>query len=370
MRNAVKWLAAPALLLGFLAAVVSIVLTPLESGDAYPPYSTLRADPMGAKILYDSLLDLPDLRVERNFQTLSRLRESEPGTLFFLGGGGPAFAGESEAQLKEWESLTAAGWRLVFVFQNAMPALEANFDVFKNEKKKESQKVPPVRERWGLHVKLRTATVKERAELDRTPRSSALYFESDGSWRVVSREEDGRASHVEKAMGKGSVALLSGIYGISNEGLSERPNGALVSGLVAGNRRIVFDELHNGVAETGSVGSLIRRYRMEGAVALLLLAGILFVWRNATSLFPMRPSDGPAGPVSGRNTQQGLLTLLRRSVPSDRLIDVCLAEWEKSSALRPALSADRATRARQRPADPETPAEAYRRIHQVLTERK
>ena len=112
MRNGFKWLLASALLLGFLYVVVSIVMVPLESGGIYPPYSTLRADPLGAKILFDSLADLRGMRMERNFRLLSRMTGgSNPGTIFFLGGSGPNFGGESEAQLKLWESLAAQGWR-------------------------------------------------------------------------------------------------------------------------------------------------------------------------------------------------------------------------------------------------------------------
>ena len=30
-----------------------LALTPLQTGDVYPPFSTLRADPLGAKALYE-----------------------------------------------------------------------------------------------------------------------------------------------------------------------------------------------------------------------------------------------------------------------------------------------------------------------------
>lgn len=370
MRNAAKWLLAPLLVLAFLCAVVWIAMTPLQLGDSYPAYSTLRADPLGAKILYDSLAELRGVRVERNFKMLSRLEGSEPGTLFFLGGGGPAFASESEAQLKQWEGLAAKGWRLVFVFQNAMPAVDANFDVFKPKESKGKQaapiKVPPVRSRWGMRVRLRTATLKEKAEMDRTPRTSALYFEGDGSWSVVAKEEDGKAAQVEKAMGTGAVVLMSRIFPISNEGLRERPDGRLVSELLGPNKRVVFDELHHGLDETGSVGSLIRRYRMQGAAAVLLLLGLLFIWRNATSLLPLNDAAVEFNGLLGRDSRQGMFTLLRRNVPRDRLILTCVAEWQRARALLPGARKDAS---REGPPG-ESAAAGYRRIHQLLTERK
>ena len=42
-------------------------------GDVYPPYSTLRRDPLGAAVFHDALTTLPDLRVERNLRPLASL---------------------------------------------------------------------------------------------------------------------------------------------------------------------------------------------------------------------------------------------------------------------------------------------------------
>jgi hypothetical protein len=373
MRNGFKWLIAPALVVGFLYVVISIVMTPLERGELYPAYSSLRADPLGSKILYESLAELPGLRVERNFKFVATLLGTAPGTLFFIGDSGPSWSSESEEQVKQWETLAAQGWRLVFVFVNALPALDGNFEVFKKEDKKKDKKAvfkaPPILARWGLRLKLRSATAEERAGLDATPRTSALYFETDSSWKVVDSEADGLASHVEKAMGKGSIVAVSEIFPLSNEGLREDREGELVSRLVGANKRIVFDEFHHGVTQAGSIGTMVRRYRLEGAAALLMLTGLLFIWRNATSLLPLRLASEEAI-VLGRDTKQGMLSLLQRSVARDDLIAVCLAEWEKARPLFPGASEARFAIARQHPAEKETPAAAYRRIHQALTERK
>jgi hypothetical protein len=371
MRNAVKWLVAPLLVLSFLAAVVWIVMTPLQSGDAYPSYSTLRADPLGAKILYDSLAELPGIQVERNFKLLGRLEETVPGTLFYLGGSGPGFYSEAEGQLKQWERLASKGWRIVFVFQNAMPAIAGNFDVFtaKQAPKGDSAKaapMPTVRSRWGMHLRLRTATIKERSEMERTPRKSSLYFEGDESWTVRAKEDDGKAAHVEKPMGKGSIALVARIFPLSNEGLRERPDGKLISQLTGPNQRIVFDELHHGLDETGSVGSLIRRYNMEATVGMLFLLGLLFIWRNASSLLPLKDSATESKELLGRDNRQGMLTLLRRSIPREQLISTCLSEWERALPLLPLTRREVPLRG----AHDESVTAGYRRIHQLLTERK
>ena len=71
-----------------------------------------------------------------------------------------------------------------------------------------------------------------------------------------------------------------------------------------------------------------------------------FIWRNATSLLPLR-SAAEEAIVLGRDTKQGMLSLLQRSVARDDLIAVCLAEWEKARSLFPAVGEARAAIARQ-----------------------
>ncbi len=51
------------LLLGglFVTGLIQLILLRFESGDVYPPYSSLRADPLGCKALYESLGRVADL---------------------------------------------------------------------------------------------------------------------------------------------------------------------------------------------------------------------------------------------------------------------------------------------------------------------
>jgi hypothetical protein len=57
----------------------------LTAGDAYPPYSTLRADPLGTKMLHDSLADIPRMAVERNYQDFSTHPPAAPGAVVMPG---------------------------------------------------------------------------------------------------------------------------------------------------------------------------------------------------------------------------------------------------------------------------------------------
>ena len=91
-----------------------VVVSPLETGAAYPEYSSLRSDPMGTLALYESLGKV--LKVDRLYK--SRMR-SDPGpgtTIFVLGVEPVGWAKLKTDTLKEYEALTAKGARLVIAF--------------------------------------------------------------------------------------------------------------------------------------------------------------------------------------------------------------------------------------------------------------
>src|SRR5438128_1921594 len=67
-RNAGIWAAAIVLLALLVWGLQQVVVAPLQTGDVYPHYSSLRSDPMGAKALFESLAEMPGLTVERLYK--------------------------------------------------------------------------------------------------------------------------------------------------------------------------------------------------------------------------------------------------------------------------------------------------------------
>jgi hypothetical protein len=65
----------------FAAGVFQLFKLRFESGDVYPPYSSLRADPLGSMALYESLEKLPGYSVRRDYSTNNRLPDG-PGTAY------------------------------------------------------------------------------------------------------------------------------------------------------------------------------------------------------------------------------------------------------------------------------------------------
>src|SRR5690242_16610719 len=79
------------------------------AGDVYPEYSSMRTDPRGTKVLYESLRQLPGLRVQRNFQPLDL--NPLPGTgitVLMLG-----YAAGAPGEKNPYEKWIGAGNRLV-----------------------------------------------------------------------------------------------------------------------------------------------------------------------------------------------------------------------------------------------------------------
>src|ERR1700722_19064113 len=111
MRNKI---AGAVVVIGLVWGWEQVVVSPLETGAAYPEYSSLRSDPQGTMALYESLSKV--MHVERLYK--SRMR-SDPGpgtTIFVLGVEPVGWSQLKEDTLKDYEDLTSKGARLVIAF--------------------------------------------------------------------------------------------------------------------------------------------------------------------------------------------------------------------------------------------------------------
>jgi hypothetical protein len=299
----------------FLAGAWAVMIAPLATGDLYPPYSSLRADPLGAKALFESLSEQLGLDVTRLYKARAPLdRET---TLLILGVDSVGWSSSPKAAFDEYETLLKNGGRIAIAF---LPA--------------RAPEMPPntaaLQEQW--HIRPRYRKVSGRADSGTIPREAALYFEPDKEWRVLQARQ-GDAAIVERKLAGGTLVLIGDSFPLSNQGLSEASDGALIAQLVGPAKRVLFDENQFGVSETGSVAVLLRKYRLEAALAMLFSAAGLFVWRNTSPFLPPREAQRSSR-VTGRDSQEGLASLLRRNIPEDRLLSECWKEWTRSASLR------------------------------------
>jgi hypothetical protein len=342
-RNTWLFLLAVALLAVFVWGLGQVAVAPLQTGEVYPPYSSLRSDPLGAMALFESLAAMPDLSVERLYKPRAMTQGSHAAILVL--GVNPVAWAELEAKtLEEYENVARDGERLVIAF---LPVSAPGFVKDKHA----------VEGRWNIKLSYRKPA-RGGAPRGTIPRHSALYFDPGPEWRTLEA-----STAVERTFGAGSIVLLADSYPLSNEGLREERNAKLIAGIIGPARRILFDENHFGVVETGSVTKLMRKYRLEGAVAVVALVTALFLWRSVSSFLPPRQIRS-AEAVAGRDSLEGLSNLLRRGVSEKMLLDTCYAEWARSAPResRAALVEAEIARTGKR-----NPVEAYRAACRVIS---
>jgi hypothetical protein len=396
----------------FAFGLVELFELRFESGDVYPPYSSLRADPLGTMAFYESLEKIPGINVSRDFQAFNRLPE-EPQTVYLhLAGDRYEWNLIDKDLFHEIQNFLARGGRLVVTFlpeneeplfrfngfetnsvksatNNVAPAKTNKVDKLKNKKKNspdDNEYWTHLNDVWSVHTDFRKpesdngiyqpATVLNKSDFQ-LPRTlewhSAIVFTNcDRAWKTIYARGT-NAVVVERKFGDGSVVMATDSYFISNEAMTKDRHADLLAWLIGGNKNIVFDEAHFGIVETSGVAVLMRKYRLHGlAAGLLLLAG-LFIWKNATSLVPPHAEEQREEFVAGKDSQAGFVNLLRRNIAPRDLLAACFGEWKKAGANKGKISSARIQQAEAifnsenaLPGNNQNPIETYKRISETL----
>jgi hypothetical protein len=357
MKHRVFWFAVMAgILLLFMCGMAVLFQWRFETGDIYPPYSTLRTDPMGAKGFFESLERLRTLQPRRNFAPWEQAGSTGGATWFFLGADQQAFTEEWPAHRQALEKLARNQGRLVIIFQTEHQAPQKS--KFPKPAKLTTGTAPvSLEQAWGFHFgheplpkeNEHYQPVNVRRKLaaplpENLSWHSALYFSQPGKeWRVVYARDE-KAVVMERALGEGTLVLATDPFLVSNEALRTARPSMLLSWFIGGNAVAVFDERHLGVSEEPGMGTLLRQYRLHGMMASLLLLAALFVWKNATSLVPARAEEATGVVVAGLDSSAGFLNLLRRGVAPKELPRVCLEEWKSRGPRAKTHQADRLAR--------------------------
>lgn len=432
-----------ALALAFGFGVTRLFQLRFEAGDLYPPYSSLRADPLGTRAFFESLKGVKGLSIQRFTSSLNQLSDGRNATLLVLGGAPLAMYESAEDEYTKLERFMSEGGRIVVSLStvNSRPlgAEHNEFPIAKKQREKKNketqakkkpgpepseeskkssapdksdadssqprsrpqedtdqvpgEKMISLKERWGVDFgyaelpkdkdgEFLSVQAKNQSGFD-LPRSvlwhTALYFDNPPTnWNVIySREK--HPVIIERRFGRGSLAFLADSYLLSNEALLKTRYPQLLSWVVGPNVHVIFDETHLGVIEEPGVAALIRRYRLHGFVAGLLLIAALHVWKNMSGFNPARTvSGGQFSPDSilGKDSLTGFVNLLRRGIPPADVLLYCFSEWQKArtpGALNAKSRVERATEVitaeKLMPPSRRNPVEGYRRIRQILAER-
>jgi hypothetical protein len=441
----------------FLFGIVRLFTLRFEAGDVYPPYSTLRADPLGAKVFFDALKTLPGIEAARGFRSIVKLKPDGGAAFFVLGLS--THAQWDEEEVKAVESFADAGGRVAVTFapvlgkpseaaqepeQKAAPKptptakpspskkaaskatpkpaaekksrskkfknddedddrdeeiesaqlgldalanrwnIEAVYGKPLDDEKKKVEAVSTARDAGDAHVswhsilafRVENSSQQSKApwwnHFAETPLTRWLLsphrFGED--WRVIYKFR-GKPVIVERPWGRGTIVLASDSYFLSNEAMRRERHPSLLAWLGGSQRRVVFDETHFGVEENPGIASLARKYNLHGVVFALVVLAALFVWKNSTSFVP--PLDENANDsevVAGKDSAEGFVNLLRRSIAPRELLKTCVAEWRRTFGhrgdLREKLSAIESIAADDSFAKAREVTATYQKIAQLL----
>lgn len=352
-------------------AVVFLLLLRLryEAGDVYPPYSSLRTDPLGTMAYYESLKRIPGRALHRDFSDNNRLPEGVDVVYLHLAGDRWECEWVPGELRREIERFLMRGGRLVFTFQpetgdffshfgedsHATNTTTAGADGKKNEKKSQKNGAgkPALTagqnrslcHDWGFDFGFeslpQTAGVYDAVTVTNTGQaglpaslrwhSGMVFKPRDSAWRQIYLRGT-NAVIMERNIGRGTVALASDSFFTSNEAVANDRQAALLAWLVGNKSEIWFDEAHLGITESPGIAGLIRKYRLDGLFAGLLVLSGLFIWRHAVGLAPAPPPNRQPLFVPGKDASAGFANLLRRNLSLSELMQAAFLEWRKSAS--------------------------------------
>lgn len=408
----------------FVLGVIQLFQLRFDQGDVYPPYSSLRADPLGAMALYESLERMPDVAVRRDFSSRNQLPEERNTTYLHLATDAHDWRWVPESMVREIEDFLARGGRMVITCEPEMTGdslysrargktSETNSPTAKMRKAgkltpPEEPPQPPqprkpgdngdedneqfgksinLQERWGFAVSYErlphrkddevgsvTVTNRSNAALPTSLswHSATLFTGLSTNWHVLYARGT-NAVVMELHFGRGLLVFASDSYFVSNEALLRDRQTDLLAWLIGPNRLVVFDEAHLGVVEQPGVATLMRRYRLHGLIGGIALLMGLFVWKNSFSLVPPLKRASAGNVVAGRDSAAGFVNLLRRGISGSDILKTCYEQWKRNTAARPDLAASRVGQATQvieaelaRTMLNRNPVAAYQQVSKIL----
>lgn len=378
----------------FVAALLWMFQLRLSTGDTYQPYSSLRADPKGCRVLYLALDRLADIRTERHTRAMRHLKCNADTAVIFMALSPEDLTLTPAAKEQEMiDGMLDEGSHLLISLDTErisavtlerkarQKAKKPDKDGAKNEPSQQPQSdsetpagnppspaspfkpdkspVQPEGERiadeeeptnvFGLEAVPCEHDFKTPADqkgegplaglaLPAWRGSHFLTIEEGSDWKPLAKVGE----HITMASlqrSKGSIIVVSDSYPFSNEAQLRDRHSDLMLALLAGKTRIVFNEFHLGVSTEPGIMQLVRQYHLHGLIAGGLLLLLLLFWQGSSSLIPTDPDKdfgiGERGAVTGRDSTDGLVALLETGLKPSALLGECIERHRTASSIRP-----------------------------------
>ena len=371
----------PLLAAAIFAAVFAVLLVMAHQNESNTSDSgsSLREDPYGASLLFDSYARA-GYHVKRG-QDEDSLSDQDPSktTAFFIGGysaydwtrnNGKSGAARFRERL---EDFLARGGRAILV--------EPHWEL-----KSQSQGWE-VGNHWEQAVHAHS-TSWVPPSLGTMPADSEMMYladhepwlQTDAQWTALyggvsgANSETGASGHVYMAIrraGHGELVAASQESFLLNEVIKTHPNPVLLDFLAGGRPVIWVDETLHGLHQDQGVLWLVQRYRLQAGLLLFWATLLVLLWSMSGDLV-RRPAHNSSTQIVRHGEIAGVAVrrLLQRSVTKENVVAEC---WEQFRRARPqdaqAISADPIWGPRLRTALARPPLVGYKELSQLIAER-
>jgi hypothetical protein len=373
----------PLLAAAIFAAVFAVLLVMAHQNESSTSDagSSLREDPYGASLLFDSYARAGyQVKRGQDEDALVDL-DATKTTAFFIGGYSPydwARNNGKSGQPKfreRLEAFLARGGRVVLIDP-------------RGELKSESQGWE-VQNKWDWDRTAHNHTTTWLSPvLSAMPADSETMYipddtpwlQTDAQWTALyggaatadsKAETSDRVYMAMRRVGKGELIAASQKSFLLNEVIKTHPNPVLLDFLAGGRPVIWVDETLHGLHQDQGVLWLVQRYRLQAALLLFWAALLALLWSMSGDLV-RRPAHNSSTEIVRHGEVAGVAArrLLQRSVAKENVAAEC---WEQFRRSRPqdaqAISADPLWGPRLRTALTQPPLAGYKELSQLIAER-
>jgi hypothetical protein len=373
----------PLLVAGIFAAVFAILLVMAHQNESKTTDmgSSLREDPYGASLLFDSYGNA-GYQVKRG-QDEDSLSDQDASrtTAFFIGGYSLNDWIANDGKLhdgtkfrKRLEDFLARGGRVVLVEPRwELKSQSQGWEVGNQWDRTAQEHTPP----WVSPDLRAMPADSEMMYLA----ADAPWLQTDAQWTVlysgvvVANAKGDTSARVYMAMrraGNGELIAASQESFLLNEAVKTHPNPVLLDFLAGGRPVIWVDETLHGLRQDEGVLWLVQRYRLQVALLLFWATLLALLWSMSGDLV-RRSAHNPSEQIVLHGEVAGVAArrLLQRSIAKERLVAEC---WEQFRRCWPqdaqTISADPLWGARLRTALAQPPLEGYKELSELIAERR
>jgi hypothetical protein len=373
----------PLLAAGIFAAVFAILLLMAHQNESKTSDmgSSLREDPYGASILFDSYRSA-GYQVKRGEDEDSLSDQDAAGTTaFFIGGHSSNDWTMNDGKIHDGEKFRvrledflARGGRAILVDpRRELKSQSQGWEVGIKWDRTAQERTPP----W-VSPDLRTMPAdSEMIYLD----ADTSWLQTDAQWTALYSGVSGASAKADtpsrvymamRRVGKGELIAASQESFLLNEAIKTHPNPVLLDFLAGGRPVIWVDETLHGLHQDEGVLWLVQRYRLQIALLLFWATLLALLWNMSGDLV-RRPAQNPGAQIGRHGEVAGVAArrLLQRSITKERVVAEC---WEQFRRCWPrdaqAISADPLWGARLRTALVQPPLAGYKELSQLIAERR